>query len=101
VDGDGDPDIVVANHWSSTISVLLNNGNGTFLGQLSFPVGQGPNSVALGDINGDQAIDIVTANVGTDDLSVLFNTGSGLFAAEVRWAVGDLPHMARIGGSRR
>jgi len=33
--------------------VLLGNGDGTFRPALSFDVGAGPSSVAVGDFNGD------------------------------------------------
>ena len=39
VNGDGKPDIVVANYISNTVSVLLGNGNGTFQAQQTFATG--------------------------------------------------------------
>ena len=61
--GDGKPDIVVANcMYSDTVSVLLGNGNGTFQAQQTFATGDQPSSVAVGDVNGDGKPDIVVAN---------------------------------------
>ena len=42
VNGDGKPDIVVANEISNTVSVLLGNGNGTFQTQQTFATGNDP-----------------------------------------------------------
>ena len=43
VNGDGKPDIVVANHTAATtVSVLLGNGNGTFQAQQTFATGHWP-----------------------------------------------------------
>ena len=39
VNGDGKPDIVVANQNSNAVSVLLGNGNGTFQAQQTFATG--------------------------------------------------------------
>ena len=39
VNGDGKPDLVVANDDSNTVSVLLGNGNGTFQAQQTFATG--------------------------------------------------------------
>src|SRR5207249_2999815 len=39
LDGDGRPDLVTANVYSNTVSVLLGNGNGTFRGQTQYPTG--------------------------------------------------------------
>jgi hypothetical protein len=44
--GDGMPDLAVANSGSNNVSVLLNNGDGTFDTGLIFGVGRGPRAVA-------------------------------------------------------
>ena len=42
VNGDGKPDLVVANYGNNTVSVLLGNGNGTFQTQQTFATGTEP-----------------------------------------------------------
>ncbi len=44
--GDGVPDLAVANYGSNNVSVLLGNGDGSFQGPLNFGVGIQPSSVA-------------------------------------------------------
>jgi hypothetical protein len=44
VNGDGKPDIVVANSYSNDTGVLLNTGNGTFAAQVTYPTGTSLNS---------------------------------------------------------
>src|SRR5437899_152101 len=46
--GDGKPDLAVANAGSDTVSVLLGNGNGTFQAARNFAAGGAPWSVAVG-----------------------------------------------------
>src|SRR5262249_97265 len=60
--GDGIPDLAVANVFSNTVSVLLGNGDGTFQRARNFGVGVGPASVAVGDFNGDGRPDLAVAN---------------------------------------
>ena len=77
---DGKLDLVVANSSSSTVSVLLSNGDGTFTKTVTDPsTGSGPRSVAVGDFNNDGNLDVVTANAG--NLSVLLGKGDGTFQA--------------------
>jgi hypothetical protein len=64
---DGLPDVVLANWGAAVVSLLLNNGDGTFGSLATIPVGQGPADVAVGDFNGDGSPDIAAA---------LFNGGS-------------------------
>ncbi|CAF1324597.1 unnamed protein product [Rotaria magnacalcarata] len=48
VNGDGKPDIIVANTNSNNTGVLLNIGNGTFSAQTTYLTGTSPGSVARG-----------------------------------------------------
>ena len=79
--GDGRPDLAVANIGSNTVSVLLGNGDGTFQPAQHFATGAAPRSVAVGDFNGDGRLDLATANSGGNDVSVLLGNGDGTFAA--------------------
>src|SRR5205823_3613567 len=71
VNGDGRPDLAVANELSANVSVLLGNGDGTFQGARTFDVGQLPRSVAVADVNGDGRPDLAVANRNSNDVSVL------------------------------
>jgi hypothetical protein len=58
---------------SSSVSVLLNRGDGTFMAKLDYPTSRrSPQAVAISDLNGDGKPDLVTANDRT--VSVLINT---------------------------
>jgi hypothetical protein len=85
LNADGRLDIAVANHMSSTISVLLGSGsNGTvgFLQAVGSPFAagaNGPASVAIGDVNGDGRPDLATANDSSSTSSVFLGNGVGRF----------------------
>jgi len=96
VNGDGKPDLVVAatdiyqggGSGTSQISVLLNNGDGTFAAPVKYVAGAGTADAALADVNGDGKLDIVAANVVDNNVAVLLNLGNGTFAAAVKYATG-------------
>jgi hypothetical protein len=79
--GDGIPDLAVANYGSNTVSVLLGNGDGSFQAAQNFGTGGRPTSVAVGDFNGDGIPDLAVANEGTNDVSILLNDGAWLGGA--------------------
>ena len=91
VNGDGNLDIVVANTFANTVSVLLGAGDGTFGSRQDYAVGQGPESVTTADIDGDGNLDIITANVSDATVSVLLGTGTG-FEAKQDFAVESGPY---------
>jgi hypothetical protein len=71
--GDGLPDLAVANAISQNVSVLLGNGDGSFLGAQNFGAGSFPVSVAVDDFNGDGLPDLAVANDFSNNVSVLMN----------------------------
>jgi hypothetical protein len=100
LNGDGKPDLVVANSGNAmsddTVSVLMNNGNGTFAAAQTYTVGGSPTAVAVGDFNHDGKLDIVTANAnGT--VSVLFNNGNGTFGTAHNYAIGGPANSVAVG----
>src|SRR5882762_7418620 len=74
-------DLVVANSTSNNVTVLLGNGDGTFLEAAGspYPVGKNPSSVVVADFNGDGNLDFAVANQGDDTISVFEGNGKGGF----------------------
>ena len=75
--GDGRPDLAVANYGSDSVSVLTGNGDGTFQAALNYGAGSNPYSVAVGDFNGDGKPDLAVADfhafTGSGSVTVLIN----------------------------
>ncbi|MBI4280834.1 VCBS repeat-containing protein [Candidatus Uhrbacteria bacterium] len=83
VNGDGKHDLVAANLYNGgqgTITVLVNNGDGSFQEVRPAPgVGNGPDAIAAGDFNADGKIDLAVANSAGNNLSLLLGSGGGHF----------------------
>ncbi|CAF1509965.1 unnamed protein product, partial [Rotaria magnacalcarata] len=73
VNGDGKPDIIVANSGLSNVGVRLNKGNGTFAAQKTYLTGIGPAEATAADVNGDGKRDIIVANYCSNNNGVLVN----------------------------
>ena len=107
VNGDGRPDLAVANQTSNTVSVLFNTtttGATTpnFAAKVDFTTGSTPFSVAIGDVNGDGKPDLAVANTQSNTVSVLLNTtATGAttpsFAAKLDFTTGSGPISLAIG----
>lgn len=89
VDADGRLDVVVANGGDSTVSVLLNDGQGN-LTRSNHPAGQSPIKVGVADANGDGYLDVVTLS-STGSQKVLYGNGRGAFAAAAELPAGVIP----------
>ena len=90
--GDGIPDLAVANRDDDNVSVLLGKGDGSFGSATNFPVGNGSWKLAVEDLNGDGSPDLAVANAGDDNVSVLSGKGDGSFGSATNFPVGDRPH---------
>lgn len=104
--GDAKPDVVVSNFTSNTVSLLLNTTAAgattfSFADQVALTTGNGPNAVAVGDINGDGKNDIVEVNAYDATVSVFLNTTAAgaavpTFAARQNFTTGISPAFVAI-----
>jgi len=85
--GDGRPDVAVANENSNSISVLLQNSDGTFQTAVSYAVGHSPTALQIGDVNGDGKLDLLVLNYLDNTLGVLLGNGDGTFQAQKLTAI--------------
>ena len=79
IDGDGKPDLVVANSDSANVSVFRNKcipgtiSSNSFAAKVGFKAGNAPYSVAIADIDGDGKPDIAVVNYNSNTVSILHN----------------------------
>lgn len=96
INGDGKPDIVVANYGSKTVGVLLGKGDGTFQPAVAYGSGgDSPISVAIVDVNADGKPDLLVANCsdtcgGEGVVGVLLGKGDGTFQPAVAYDSGGI-----------
>ena len=85
INRDANPDIVVANVSSNTVSVLLNRGFDVTTGQFQIDaaidtaVGAAPSAIAFDDFDANDTFDLVTANKDGNSVSILLGNGDGTF----------------------
>ena len=95
--GDGKPDLVVTNEGSSSVSVLLGNGDGTYQTQVAYTTGNCPYGVAVADVNGDGKQDLVVANSCSSTISVLLGNGDGTFQVQQAYPAGYGTYSVAVG----
>ena len=88
---DGQGDIVVGHGRSSSIMLLLGNGNGTFSMSEWFVFGADyPTfSIVTGDLNNDDRPDVVATTGNTEYVAVLLGDGNGAFGNVTNYPVGS------------
>jgi len=98
LNGDGIPDLAVANFYDNTVTILLGNGDGTFTATASPATGNGPYSVAVGDFNGDGKLDLAVVNQYDSTVTILLGNGDGTFTAtSTTPATGNGPVSVAVG----
>ncbi len=104
IDGDGKPDVAAANQNTANIVVLRNTsaagGAVSFAPMQQFATPNGPQFLAMGDIDGDNKPDLVVSNTNSSRMSVFRNTsaaGSVSFATRIDSIVGRGPIGIAVG----
>jgi hypothetical protein len=85
--GDGKLDIVTVNN--GTLTLLLGNGDGTFMTGVSSVTSFSPGAVVVGDFNGDGKADLAVSSGVSDALVVLLGNGDGTFTESSPSAIVD------------
>ena len=76
--GDGKPDLVVANSAANTVSILLNTGSGDFGAKTDIVVGAQPRAVITRDFDGDGKLDLAVAVASSTSNTVEILLGDGV-----------------------
>lgn len=95
--GDGRPDVAVANHETDYVTVLLGDGTGGLAlapeSPVHVPSRPHPHGVAHGEFNGDGHPDLAVESRDEDAVLVLYGDGKGAFSRKPeRLAVGRSPY---------
>jgi hypothetical protein len=103
LDGDGKPDVVIANSYNTaSVSVYRNTSAGStisFATKIDYPVDKGPYTVAVGDIDGDGKPDLIVAANGSNVVSFYKNNstpGSISFAERLDFIAGTNTYSVSI-----
>jgi len=103
LDGDGKPDLAVANKVSNTVSVFKNISmtgsiaSGSFASAINFTTNLNPYYVGIQDLDGDGKPELIVSNNNSDNVSIYKNiTATGVinsasFAAKVDFSTGENP----------
>jgi hypothetical protein len=80
-------DVAVAGQFGTAnqVDILLGNGDGTFTPDGFYPVGSGPQSLAVADFNGDKKADLAVGSYQFGSIGVLLGNGDGTFQQAVNY----------------
>jgi hypothetical protein len=95
---DGYPDLAVTNLAADNITIHLNNGDGTLLSPIAYPVGDGPRAIIACYFNAiDSYVDLAVANENDGSISILLGDGTGAFISSQSYSIGNAPKALTAG----
>jgi hypothetical protein len=100
LNADGRLDLAVNNSYLGTVTVLLNDGGGSFSQTPYSPMRAAPkvDFIMAADLNRDGLPDLITANDEPHTVSILLNNGSGFAAVKtLTFNPGSSPRSVRVG----
>jgi hypothetical protein len=95
--GDGKPDLAVANETDNTVSILLGIPGGTFSTQVVYAAGTSPTGLVSADFNGDGKLDLAVMDscgdctVSPNMITILLGNGDGTFQTSGNYPTGGGP----------
>jgi len=81
LDGNATADLAIVNNTDNTVTILLNNGDGTFVAGPNSPLATSPNptGIALADFAQNGTAGIAVTCAGSNTFRVFFEVAAGLF----------------------
>ena len=79
-----------------TVNVLLANSDGSYRTAGSYPLGVGPVSAALADLNGDKKLDLIAVNRG-QNCHLPAGNGDGTFHSALTYSLQSSPAALAVG----
>ena len=89
--GDGFADLITSNIQGNSLSILMGNGDGSFLDQRTVKACQEPRNLAVADFNLDQHIDLAVACSGSGQVLIFVGQGTGKFVRGTQYPVHRTP----------
>jgi hypothetical protein len=83
LDGSGTADLAIVNRTDNTVTILLNNGDGTFVAGPNSPLSTAtnPTGIAIADFNQDGHADIAVTSADTNTFQVFLGVSAGLLTS--------------------
>jgi len=99
LNGDGYPDLVVANNGGGNFGVFMNkaNGAGTFFPEVTTTMFSATGQVTAADLNGDGKMDLVLPEPLCGCAAVFLGNGDGTFAPEADYSIGTSAYQIALG----
>ena len=96
INGDGNADLIIANHETKFVTILLGDGHGGFSPAPQSPLTVDskphPHGITCADFNGDKVMDLAVESWQTNQVEVFLGDGHGNFGPGRFFPVGQMPY---------